>query len=703
MANKKILIEIKVNDKATPEVKKTDEAVKGLSSSVRILNKEQKEKIIVDEKAKIVNKAKIDALKREAAAQLEVAVATDKTKATSGLNNAILLETGRLASDASYGFQGIANNLGQLLSLFQTSAKNAGGFGAALKQVGSQLFGIGGILIGIQLLISFLPNLEKAFKNWRKETTLLNEVLIASAEIAGKSISRFEVLTEAVTNSSKSTKEKNLALKLLNQEYPDFNANVLMDAANNKKAADEIENYTKILNKKAMAQAAQTLREEAYTELFLKQIEVEEIAQANGFKDYEDLVSQREEVEEKKSKTMSVRAKTRIRDSKNLLTAELRSEISAIESLEKRIEALKKFTFLEDDSNKKGLGLKKDFVSGQLNFDEEIEKSAARVSKSLQENKDKQIQIEADSVIELARIRQEDFADRQQKRVDGIKNDEDRAKAQIKINIEIAESQASLNTYIEQIQKEAERKKNARNLADQEKAYAQLEKLQGIELQSRLKFDIAMEDMDLNRIEKQRDLNELATENKIKLLNRELSHAESVGNSTIAIQEKINNVNAASNRASVKLDEIEFETKKEHLMNLGSAIVEFAGESSTAGKAVSIAMAIVNTEEAITEALTLPSPFNFIAAAAVGLKGASSIRKILSTKIPGKEPSNSGASGEGGTVNAPDFNVVGTSETSQLAQAVNGREDSIVRAFVVSSEITSQQELDRKRINTAGL
>jgi hypothetical protein len=342
-------------------------------------------------------------------------------------------------------------------------------------------------------------------------------------------------------------------------------------------------------------------------------------------------------------------------------------------------------------------------VAGDLDFDNEIVKSMARVSSSLAFNEELKIKIQSESQKKLARIRQQDFADRQQKRVDAIKNDEDRAKAQIAVDASIAESQASLNAYLIQIDKEAERRKNARNLADQEKAYAQLEKLQGIELESRLKFDIAMEDMDLNRIEKQRDLNELATENKIKLLNRELSHAESVGNSTIAIQEKINNVNAESIRASIKLDEIEFETKKEHLMDLGSAIVEFAGESSTAGKAVSIAMAIVNTEEAITEALTLPSPFNFVAAAAVGLKGASSIRRILSTKIPGKEPSNSGASGEGGAVNAPDFNVVGTSETSQLAQAVGGREDSVVRAFVVGSEITSQQELDRKITNTAGL
>jgi hypothetical protein len=47
---------------------------------------------------------------------------------------------------------------------------------------------------------------------------------------------------------------------------------------------------------------------------------------------------------------------------------------------------------------------------------------------------------------------------------------------------------------------------------------------------------------------------------------------------------------------------------------------------------------------------------------------------------------------------------VGTSETSQLAQAVGrGNQNSVVKAYVVGSEITSQQEFDRKITNTAGL
>ena len=700
MANKNILIKIQVNDKASPEIKNTGNAVDGLAKSVKLLTIAEQKEFIISEKARIKKTAQINMLKQQAAAQLQVAAANNANKASAGLNNAILLETGRLASDVSYGFQGIANNLGQIISLFQIGAKNAGGFKAQLLDLKNQFFGVGGLLIGVQLLISFLPQIQKWFQKSAKAALGFSGAFDELASKVGNSAGNFEIYIKTLQSSTKSEKEKKDAIESLNKEFPEYissleKANISLDDVKNKTDDATLANddYRKSIIKLAMSQAAQAKIQEISAEvvekLKVRQIELQKLGltEESLARDRSQSIGGEFLLDEKRKRDAAI----------SRLQAETEEHKKFLADKEKEIDVLLGFVDIQVKSTKTLTELKKAFVAGELNFDKEIEKSAARVSKSLQENKDKQIQIEADSVIELARIRQQDFADRQQKRVDAIKNDEDRAKAQIKINIEIAESEASLNTYIEQIQKEAERKKNARNLADQEKAYAQLEKLQGIELESRLKFNIAMEDMDLNRIEKQRDLNELATKNKIDLLNRELSHAESVGNSTIAIQEKINNVNAASNRASIKLDEIEFETKKEHLMDLGSAIVEFAGESSTAGKAVSIAMAIVNTEEAITEALTLPYPFNFVAAATVGLRGASSIRKILSTKIPGKEPSNSGASG-GETVNAPDFNVVGTSETSQLAQAVGQTSQSqVVKAYVVGSEITSQQEFDRTK------
>jgi hypothetical protein len=53
-------------------------------------------------------------------------------------------------------------------------------------------------------------------------------------------------------------------------------------------------------------------------------------------------------------------------------------------------------------------------------------------------------------------------------------------------------------------------------------------------------------------------------------------------------------------------------------------------------------------------------------------------------------------------VEAPDFNVVGQSATSQLVGAVQGQFGGALKAYVVSSEISSAQELDRK-INTTSV
>ena len=45
---------------------------------------------------------------------------------------------------------------------------------------------------------------------------------------------------------------------------------------------------------------------------------------------------------------------------------------------------------------------------------------------------------------------------------------------------------------------------------------------------------------------------------------------------------------------------------------------------------------------------------------------------------------------------APSFNVVGAAPENQLAQAIGEQEQKPVKAFVVSSEVSNQQALDRK-------
>ena len=54
-----------------------------------------------------------------------------------------------------------------------------------------------------------------------------------------------------------------------------------------------------------------------------------------------------------------------------------------------------------------------------------------------------------------------------------------------------------------------------------------------------------------------------------------------------------------------------------------------------------------------------------------------------------------GSIGGGGGVEAPDFNVVGASPESQLAQTVAGQQEKPLRAFVVNKDIKTADALDR--------
>lgn len=76
--------------------------------------------------------------------------------AASGGATASVLEFGRVISDAPYGIRGVANNLQQLASNFAFMAKQAGGAGAALKAMGTALMGPLGILVAFQAVIAAL-------------------------------------------------------------------------------------------------------------------------------------------------------------------------------------------------------------------------------------------------------------------------------------------------------------------------------------------------------------------------------------------------------------------------------------------------------------------------------------------------------------------------------------------------------------------
>ena len=94
-----------------------------------------------------------------------------------------------------------------------------------------------------------------------------------------------------------------------------------------------------------------------------------------------------------------------------------------------------------------------------------------------------------------------------------------------------------------------------------------------------------------------------------------------------------------------------------------------------------------------------------IAAASAVASGIATVKKIVATKIPGP----GGGGGGGGSVptpipaQAPAFNVVGSSGTNQLAEAIGETEQQPVKAFVVSNDVTTAQSLERNIIENASI
>ena len=165
-----ILIRINLQSgEAKTKIREIKEATDLYAKSIDELTKDQLASLVAEQKINIQRQITKKGLQELALAEINAAQAAKGNRAQSGLNNAILLETGRLASDASFGFTAIANNLSQLISLFQSFARTNGGVIESFKQLGKSLLGTGGILIAVQALISFGPKLVKFFNKAKIE------------------------------------------------------------------------------------------------------------------------------------------------------------------------------------------------------------------------------------------------------------------------------------------------------------------------------------------------------------------------------------------------------------------------------------------------------------------------------------------------------------------------------------------------------
>tara|TARA_R110000782_G_scaffold9063_1_gene29337 strand:- start:560 stop:2368 length:1809 start_codon:yes stop_codon:yes gene_type:complete len=196
-----------------------------------------------------------------------------------------------------------------------------------------------------------------------------------------------------------------------------------------------------------------------------------------------------------------------------------------------------------------------------------------------------------------------------------------------------------------------------------------------------------------------------------------------------ATAEEIKRIEDQYNNASKKLEQENSDFKEalgeqdvDNALAAGSqvlgSIISLVGEGSAVGKAAAVAQTTIDTYSSATAAykstVGIPVVGPVLAPIAAGVAvaaGVMSVKKILSTKTPGDK---GGGGGAGISIPAPPtFNPTEALQSGADAdQGANtevgianqsGSTPSVVRAYVVSSEVSSQQEADAKIENLARL
>ncbi len=171
-------------------------------------------------------------------------------------------------------------------------------------------------------------------------------------------------------------------------------------------------------------------------------------------------------------------------------------------------------------------------------------------------------------------------------------------------------------------------------------------------------------------------------------------------------------VEQKENDKKAELDKLRQQQTLGDAANTFGQISQLAGKDSKVGKAMAIASATISGVKGVQNAYTTAqeSPittlfpaYPVIQAALAGAVAAKNIAAIKSVDSSGKGSASVPTTTGGAASQPPSFNVVGATETSQLAEAVGGQAQQPVQAYVVANDVTTAQSLENNIVEGATL
>lgn len=275
---------------------------------------------------------------------------------------------------------------------------------------------------------------------------------------------------------------------------------------------------------------------------------------------------------------------------------------------------------------------------------------------------------------------------------------------------EAADEQAQLEAKLFQL--EATKLNRQREVSNQRQMILRQEKKEEQKIKDdALKAEEEFDKMVAEKKLEKKEADDLAEEERLKKV-KETAEKEIEAKKLVAQAEKQiqdQNINSVAKGFSL-LSQLAGKNKALQAVALigqsaaGIARTVIETQTANAGAtAQGVALAIPSGGASIGAAAALVTSNNISAGIGIASNIVATAKGLQALKAGGAAPSVSKGSGGRQVTAPPSINVVGAAPENQLAVALGEQQDKPVQAFVVGSEVTSQQALDRNIVDNASL
>lgn len=637
----------------------------------------------------------------------ELAKLQENQARSAGLAGAAAFELGRTISDLPFGLVAISNNVSQLGTLFAALVANAGSVKKALVLLKTQLIGPAGILIAFQAVVAAVTYFNQRASKASSETNRLTESLSeANVEIA-----KLRVFSEILSDNTSSIKQQEEALKELKTLGFD-------------ETTQSINEFVKAQERLIMVRALQRAAEEQLGELEKEKLtlinegkqvlaEIQELQQTTGVEGAGGPL--RAQLETINERLKEVNEQSEI--ARRTLGQRIREGLSLTPD---DITSIDKFINQSTDAAFK---LRQLLIEQELDALEDSEVNTLEQRRFLREKL---------FLLELERLEAQKQAE-----LDAIKDPE--AKAAIEDRYKTLADIAA-TTFRAEIGKLLEKPLDTKTLHKiklldlldgpeqteaqkwAEKEVEKVGKAVASELEKRVAetpalngegegaFDFAKAfGMSKERLDATINLAKTAISSISEVLTaaaeREIAIEQ---NKTNALNDQLRTRLANEQLSANERDKINQQIARNEA-KLVAKENEINKKRFEQEKASRISMAVIDTFSAATGVLADTKGGSFLRIAgmiAVITAGLANVAAISKQQFVGKalpNPRLSALGGAEGGATGPAFNVVGASGQNQLAEAIQGLRNDPLRAYVVSSDVTTAQELERKIVEGASI